>query len=56
MADDAIRDALERSIVELPDELLTGVRGLRCGWRDAAALRRVIALKLETVEARPHNA
>jgi DNA-directed RNA polymerase specialized sigma24 family protein len=56
MADDAIRDVLERSIVELPDELRTVFVACDVDGMTPEHCAELFALTLETVEARLHNA
>jgi DNA-directed RNA polymerase specialized sigma24 family protein len=56
MADDAIRDILERSIDELPDELRTVFVTCVVDGMTPGQFAELSALTSETVEARLHNA
>ena len=56
MADGAIRDILERSIDELPDELRTVFVACVVDGMTPEQFAELSALTSETVEARLHNA
>jgi sigma-70-like protein len=56
MADGAIRDILERSIGELPDELRTVFVACVVDGMTPGQFAELSALTLETVEARLHKA
>jgi RNA polymerase sigma-70 factor (ECF subfamily) len=56
MADGAIRDTLERSIDELPDELRTVFVARVVDGMTPGRFAELSALTSETVEARLHNA